>query len=195
MKTRRDIMVVDVPQIKSMWVGQSEKNIKALFDRYREQVKKAAVTPILLFNEADAIIGIRKQGAQSAVDKMENSIQNIILQEMEQLDGIMIASTNLTENLDSAFERRFLYKIKFEKPDAAVRQRLWQSMMPTLSDADSRVLATDFEFSGGQIENITRKATINAILKGEASNDLASLIEYCKSENLNNCGTIRKIGF
>ena len=62
MKTRRDIMVVYVPQVKSMWVGQSEKNIKALFDRYREQVKKAAVTPILLFNEADAIIGVRKQG-------------------------------------------------------------------------------------------------------------------------------------
>ena len=90
-QTGRNIMVVDVPQIKSKWVGESEKNIKALFDRYREQVKRATLTPILLFNEADAIIGIRKNGASSAVDKMENSIQNIILQEMETLDGIMIA--------------------------------------------------------------------------------------------------------
>ena len=80
-QTGRNIMVVDVPQIKSKWVGESEKNIKALFDRYREMVKKARLAPILLFNEADAIIGIRMNGAQNAVDKMENSLQNIILQE------------------------------------------------------------------------------------------------------------------
>ena len=203
-ETGRDIMVVDVPQIKSKWVGDSEKNIKALFDRYRELVKKSnsspngggreEATPILLFNEADAIIGIRKQGAQSAVDKMENSIQNIILQEMETLDGIMIATTNLTQNLDTAFERRFLYKIKFEKPDATVRQRLWQSMMPTLSDADAHILATGYDFSGGQIENISRKATINAILHGEDANDLVRLTAFCNAERLDTTST-RKIGF
>ena len=207
-ETGRDIMIVDVPQIKSKWVGDSEKNIKALFDRYRELVKKSEYslvksegvksekynTPILLFNEADAIIGIRKQGAQSAVDKMENSIQNLILQEMESLDGIMIATTNLTQNLDTAFERRFLYKIQFEKPDATVRKRLWQSMMPTLSDADAHILATGYDFSGGQIENISRKATINAILHGEESNDLVRLTSYCNAERLEN-KDVRKIGF
>ena len=109
-------MQVNISQIKSCWVGESEKNIKGLFDNYRELVKKSEVTPILLFNEADAIIGVRKEGAQSAVDKMENSLQNIILQEMETLDGIMIATTNLQENMDKAFERRFLYKIKFDRP-------------------------------------------------------------------------------
>ena len=150
---------------------------------------------VILFNEADAIIGIRKQGAQNAVDKMENSIQNIILQEMETLDGIMIATTNLTQNLDSAFERRFLYKIKFEKPVATVRQRLWQSMMPTLSDADAHTLATGYDFSGGQIENISRKATINAILHGEESNSLSQLTTYCNAERLEGPGSSRRIGF
>ena len=193
-QTGRDIMIVDVPQIKSKWVGDSEKNIKALFDRYRELVRKASPTPILLFNEADAIIGIRRQGATSAVDKMENSIQNIILQEMETLDGIMIATTNLTQNLDTAFERRFLYKINFEKPDASVRQQLWKSMMPTLSDADAHVLANGYDFSGGQIENISRKATINAILHGEAANDLVHLTQYCNAERLDNANR-RKVGF
>ena len=206
--TGRDIMVVDVPQIKSKWVGDSEKNIKALFERYRELVRKANdneklkvknekcfLSPILLFNEADAIIGIRKQGAQNAVDKMENSIQNIILQEMEALDGIMIATTNLTQNLDTAFERRFLYKICFEKPDAAVRQRIWQTMMPSLNDADARVLASGYDFSGGQIENISRKATINAILHGDEANTLESLTAYCNAERLDNQGTRRKVGF
>jgi SpoVK/Ycf46/Vps4 family AAA+-type ATPase len=187
-------MVVDVPQIKSKWVGDSEKNIKALFDRYRELVKKAKQTPILLFNEADAIIGIRQQGAQRAVEKMENSIQNIILQEMETLDGIMIATTNLTQNLDTAFERRFLYKINFVKPDAGVRQRIWQTMMPSLSESDARALATSYDFSGGQIENITRKATVNAILHGDEANDLARLTDYCNAERLDGSER-RKVGF
>lgn len=192
--TGRDIMIVDVPQIKSKWVGDSEKNIKALFDRYRELVRRAEEAPILLFNEADAIIGIRKQGAANAVDKMENSLQNIILQEMETLDGIMIATTNLTQNLDSAFERRFLYKINFAKPDATVRQRIWQQMMPSLTESDAHVLAAGYDFSGGQIENITRKATVNAILHGDEANSLLQLTEYCNAERLE--GTERrKVGF
>ena len=163
-QTGRSIMVVDVPRIKSKWVGESEKNIKALFDRYREQVKRAQVTPILLFNEADAIIGIRKNGAQSAVDKMENSIQNIILQEMETLDGIMIATTNLQQNLDKAFERRFLYKIKFDKPTEEARASIWQTMIPELSELDVHTLASKYDFSGGQIENIARHFAIDTIL-------------------------------
>ena len=193
-QTGRDIMVVDVPQIKSKWVGDSEKNIKALFDRYREQVKRAKLTPILLFNEADAIIGIRKQGAQSAVDKMENSIQNIILQEMEQLDGIMIATTNLTQNLDTAFERRFLYKIKFEKPTEEARAHIWHSMIPDLNDQQAHALASKYDFSGGQIENIARHYTIDVILHGHSEDALPMLIRHCDNERLEGTRST-KIGF
>ena len=193
-QTGRDIMVVDVPQIKSKWVGDSEKNIKALFDRYRELVKKAKQTPILLFNEADAIIGIRKQGAQNAVDKMENSIQNIILQEMEMLDGIMIATTNLTQNLDKAFERRFLYKIKFEKPTVEARIQIWRTMIPDLSEMDAKTLAAKYDFSGGQIENIARHYTIDSILHDAKEDKLAMLINHCDNERLDE-NTPKRIGF
>ena len=193
--TGRSIMTVDVPSIKSKWVGDSEKNIKALFDRYRSLVQRAEKAPILLFNEADAIIGIRKAGAENAVDKMENTIQNIILQEMETLDGIMIATTNLTENLDSAFERRFLYKIAFEKPDAAVRGKIWQQMIPELSDIEATTLAEHFDFSGGQIENVARKHAINSILYGNDSEMLPILEDYCRCEQLNNNITRKRIGF
>ncbi len=197
-KTGRDIMVVDVPKIKSKWVGDSEKNIKALFDRYRELVSRAGdekPAPILLFNEADAIIGIRKEGAQSAVDKMENSIQNIILQEMETLDGIMIATTNLADNLDTAFERRFLYKIKFDKPDATVRAKIWQTMVPELSETDSIALAESYELSGGQIENVARKYAINSILHGDSADQLHVLRDYCNSERLCTKREARRVGF
>ena len=193
-KTGRNIMVVDVPQLKSMWVGQSEKNVKALFDRYSEQVKKSKQTPILLFNEADAIIGIRKNGAENAVDKMENSLQNIILQEMETLDGIMIATTNLQQNMDKAFERRFLYKIKFDKPTEEARASIWRSMIPELSDLDVHTLASKYDFSGGQIENIARHYAIDNILHGQSEDVLSMLICHCDNERLDEKDK-RKIGF
>ena len=193
-KTGRDIMQVNISQIKSCWVGESEKNIKRLFDNYRELVKKSDITPILLFNEADAIINKRMEGAQSAVNKMENSIQNIILQEMENLDGILIATTNLAENMDKAFERRFLYKIKFEKPTLEARMSIWHEMIPALDESVTRTLATKYDFSGGQIENIARHYTIGNILHGKSDNDIEIITSYCDNERFDTI-QCRKIGF
>ena len=193
--TGRDVMVVDVTQIKSCWVGESEQNIKGLFDRYRALVKKNEVAPILLFNEADAVLGIRQEGAQRAVDKMENSIQNIILQEMETLEGIMIATTNLTCNLDKAFERRFIYKIEFERPTLEAKTQIWKSMIPSLSDEFAVSLAKAYDLSGGQIENVSRKRTVEQILSGvEPSEEM--IREYCRAETLNDSQRTRnRIGF
>ena len=193
-ETGRDIMQVNISEIKSMWVGESEKNIKALFDNYRNKVRESKLTPILLFNEADAIIGKRQEGAERAVDKMENSIQNIILQEMETLDGILIATTNLAQNMDKAFERRFLYKIKFTKPTIEARMSIWREMIPTLSEADTHALAMKYDFSGGQIENIARHYAIDNILHGSSNNVLETLSIHCDNERLEKKEQ-RKIGF
>ena len=193
-KTGRDIMQVNISEVKSMWVGESEKNIKAIFDRYRMQAQNAKITPILLFNEADAVIGKRREGAENAVDKMENSIQNIILQEMETLDGIMIATTNLEQNMDKAFERRFLYKIKFNKPSLEARSSIWKCMIPALSEDESTALASKYDFSGGQIENIARHYAINTVLHGDDENRLTSLYSYCDGEKFEK-KECRKIGF
>ena len=193
-QTGRNIMVVNIPDIKSMWVGESEKNMQEVFDRYRLAVQRSEQAPILLFNEADGILGIRQEGAQKAVDKMENSIQNIILQEMEKLDGILIATTNLTQNLDPAFERRFLYKICFEKPDASVREKIWHTMLPALSEEQCSALASAYELSGGQMENVARKYSINSILYGTEKSPMDILHAYCAAERLDNQPT-RRIGF
>lgn len=194
-KTGRDLIQVNISDIKSMWVGESEKNIKGIFDDYRKMVKQSAKTPILLFNEADAIIGKRMVGAEKAVDKLENNIQNIILQEIELLDGILIATTNLAENMDKAFERRFLYKVKFEKPDLHGRLQIWQTMIPSLNDADAFFLAARYDFSGGEIENIARHYTIQSILHGKPADMLKSLVGYCDSERLEGRTPKRKVGF
>ena len=193
-KTGRDIMQINISEIKSMWVGESEKNIKQIFDTYRKKVEEFKITPILLFNEADAIIGKRQEGAERAVDKMENTIQNIILQEMETLDGILIATTNLAQNMDKAFERRFLYKIHFTKPTLEARASIWHEMIPVLSEDESRSLASKYDFSGGQIENIARHYTIDSILHGASDNVLETLSRHCDNERLDRKGH-RTIGF
>lgn len=193
-QTGRDIMRVDIDKIKSCWVGESEKNIKALFDRYRNICKNVKLAPILLFNEADAVLGVRMEGAARAVDKMENSIQNIILQEMETLEGIMIATTNLTTNLDKAFERRFLYKIRFDKPSIESRTKIWQTMLPALSEQDAQTLASQFDLSGGEIENIVRKHSVKAILSGNGSIDIQEIIDLCQRERISQNSRPR-IGF
>lgn len=192
--TGRDILRVDVDKIKSCWVGESEQNMKKVFDKYRNICKSTSLAPILLFNEADAILGVRMEGATRAVDKMENSIQNIILQEMEALEGIMIATTNLTTNLDKAFERRFLYKVEFNRPTVDARAQIWQAMFPALTERDACTLASQFDLSGGEIENISRKYMVNAILSGRDTIDLLLLAELCRNERIGT-STRQRIGF
>ncbi|GHV19621.1 hypothetical protein FACS189494_01710 [Spirochaetia bacterium] len=193
-ETGRDIMFVDISETKSKWFGESEKRIKAIFDRYKGAVKSGGQIPILLFNEADGVFSRRMEFSSEArsVDQTENAIQNIILQEVENLDGILIATTNLTHNLDKAFERRFLYKIEFEKPNKVSRALIWKSIIPELNDADTRTLAERYDFSGGQIENIARKRLVDYILKGcDPTSD--KLDVFCKEEMLAKEGA--KIGF
>ena len=183
-KTGRDIMLVNISEIRDKFVGESEKNIKAVFDRYRRQVKRSKRVPILLFNEADAIIGKRMEGAEGSVEKMDNAIQNIILQEMERMEGILIATTNLERNMDGAFERRFLYKVKFECPTAEQRMHIWQSMMPMLSDDAATMLAAKYDFSGGQIENVARKCDVESVLHGEEAVTEEVVNRFCSEETL-----------
>ena len=193
-QTGRNLVEVNVDEIKSKWVGESEQNIKEVFTRYRNMVKLSKVAPILFFNEADAIFGKRLENIKHSVDKMENSMQNIILEELENLDGILIATTNLTCNLDGAFERRFLYKIEFNKPTIEAKSSIWKSMIPELNEVDARALAERYDFSGGQIENIARKNVVDAILTGEELS-FDAIIRHCDSEILGGNRTRNRIGF
>lgn len=192
--TGRGLMIVDVPSLRSKWVGDTEKNVKAIFEKYKNYCERHELAPILLFNEADAILCKRKEGAENSVDKMENAMQNIILQEMETLDGIMIATTNLTGNLDTAFERRFLYKIEFPQPTPNESKHIWHSMLPEISEQEAYDLAKQYSFSGGQIENIARKQIVNAVLSGDDKVNMESVREACKTELFNNRGA-QRIGF
>jgi SpoVK/Ycf46/Vps4 family AAA+-type ATPase len=194
-ETGRDLLVVDIAETKSMWFGESEKRIKRVFDRYKGIVKAGGLTPILLFNEADAVIGKRRElsDSRNGPDQTENAIQNIILQEIENLEGILIATTNLTTNMDKAFERRFIYKIEFEKPNAEIRNLIWKSIIPGLTEAECKTLSEKYDFSGGQIENVARKRAVNAVIRGTEP-ALETMLAYCHDELINGDAG-KEIGF
>lgn len=180
-ETGRAIMKVDISQMRDKYVGESEKQVKGIFDRYRSLCKTQKVMPILLFNEADALFTKRNTDATYGTDKMENAMQNIILEEMERLDGILIATTNLAQSMDSAFERRFLYKLEFQTPRPEESRHIWSEMVKDLSEEDAYSLAKEFRFSGGQIENIARKRIIASLLDDKPI-QVDGLREFCRQE-------------
>ena len=194
--TGRNLMKVDISETKSMWLGESEKNIKAIFDNYRAAVKDSETAPILLLNEADAVIGKRIEfnAGNRAIDNTENRIQSIILEEMENFSGILIATSNLVQNMDTALERRFLYKITFDKPNPESRKGIWNTLFPDLPEDMASELSKSFEFSGGQIENIARKIEVDWIINGGGPS-MDTLLQYCKEESLNSFNISKRIGF
>ena len=194
-RTGRAVFAVDMSQLKSKWVGDSEKIVKGVFTTYREMCRTHELAPILLFNEADAIFSKRLENPEGSVDQMQNSLQNICLEAMENLDGILIATTNLATNFcDDAFARRFLFKVEFVKPEVETRAKIWKSMLDGLSDEDALTLAGRYDFSGGNIENIARKATVGYVLSGQKAT-LQDLLTYCDEETLSAQKSGRRIGF
>ena len=179
--SNRFIMLADSSKIRSKWVGETEKNMKALFDEYRKAMKEFDETPILLFNEADAILG-KRHTVSDRGDQMENAMQNILLQELENFEGIFIATTNLEDNLDKAFDRRFLYKIRFEKPGAQTVTQIWKSKFPKIKTAILKNICAKVTLSGGQIENIRKKIAVDSLLDEKLKMNEDYLMQLAKQE-------------
>ena len=182
-QTGRDIIQVQVTDFKDKYVGESEAKLKMIFNNYRICCKNSKSTPILLLNEGDAILSKRTTNVEKSVDQMANSLQNILLEEMENLEGIMIVTTNMTTNLDSAFERRFIFKIHFEKPSKKVKAQIWKSLIEELNEDDSMELAETYDISGGEIENIARKTIMEYALTGQEP-DLNMIKGFAREEKI-----------
>lgn len=190
-QTGRHILMVDIAQMKDKYVGESEKRIKQLFSEYRKAMGYFEKLPVLLFNESDALINKRIE-VSSSVDQMNNSMQNILLQELEDFEGILFATSNMHINLDKAFERRFLYKIEFKLPEQETREKIWKSKLPALSPSELALLSARYAFTGGQIDNVVRKFLLENIITGQAFS-FAALERICVEEFFGKPAS--KIGF
>ena len=193
-KTGRDVFFLDISSVQSKWVGEAEKQLQSVWTSYRECRKSMAKAPILLFNEADGILGTR-MNADSSASKSYNTLQNIMLQNMEDFDdGIFVATTNLASHLDPAFERRFLYKVEYQKPNQDVRRKILTNVFQDLSPATIEEINTTCELTGGQIQNVHKKILINSILD-ESINQDSLVIELCKQEFVLSKAARNPIGF
>jgi AAA+ superfamily predicted ATPase len=180
-KHNRILLMVDIASIKSMWVGESEKNIRRVFREYAEALKICDLAPILFFNEADAILNKRRK-IESSSDQMLNSMQNILLQYLEDFEGIFMATTNYINNLDDAFDRRIFYKKAFELPDENTRFQILQDLFPEWPGDWIKDIASDFELSGSQIQNIKRKLLVDSILFDIDYSNKELLVNYIEEE-------------
>jgi ATP-dependent 26S proteasome regulatory subunit len=187
--TNRPLFCVDVEKISNKWIGDTEKNTKKIFDEYYEFSKECDVMPILFFNE-DSIFSKRVEVGHSS-DRTHNSMQNILLEQMELFTGISIVTSNHAEKLDKAFERRFLYKVEFEKPTKETQYSLLSNAFQNISSLTINTVLENYSFTGGQIYNIRKKYIMQCIIDDE---DLESLfIRLCKEETKMTISN--KIGF
>lgn len=189
----RVIRKIDISDTKSMWLGQSEKEIKKVFTDYNRMIQKDEKTPILLFNEADGILSRRQDIGSSSVAQTLNAMQNILLEELENFQGIFIATTNLVDNLDPAFERRFLYKVKFNPPSQDNKALIWKNKITFLNETQTQELASRYSFSGGQIENIARKIQLYEIIESQTPS-FEQIQEFCNQESWETSER-KKVGF
>jgi len=195
---KRQVLSFDCSKILSMYVGESEKNVRKIFDDYKELCTKTKSQPILLLNEADQFLSNRVSGQISGSDKMHNQMQNIFLEQIENFDGILIATTNLLDSIDKAFSRRFNYKIEFLKPNEKQRKTLWQKLLPeTLplsKEFDVDKLATA-KLTGGQIELVIKNTAYKLAIEDEPLFKTEDFIEEIIKEEKSMFDKDKKMGF
>ncbi len=195
---KRQVLSFDCSKILSMYVGESEKNVRKIFDTYADLTKQTKTEPILLLNEADQFLSSRSQGSGTSADQMHNQMQNIFLEQIEKFQGILIATTNLLENIDQAFSRRFNYKIEFKKPDKAQRLKLWTMMLPKNAPYENgfeveKLLS--YPLTGGQINLIVKNTAYTVATRKEPNFSLEDFINEIKKERQGSFDTEKSMGF
>ncbi|AOO63978.1 ATP-binding protein [Sulfurospirillum halorespirans] len=167
---KKRVLSFDCSKILSKYVGESEKNVRSIFDTYKELCKKTKSEPLLLLNEADQFLSARSTDSGASADKMHNQMQNIFLEQIERFDGLLIATTNLLETIDPAFSRRFDYKIAFEKPDLKQRIELWKKLLPenaTYEEGLDIEKLASYPLTGGQIKVVLKNTALKVAAKAK----------------------------
>jgi len=178
---RLDLYRIDLATVVSKYIGETEKNLKQVFDAAEEG------GVLLLFDEADALFGKRGE-VKDSIDRYANIEVGYLLQRMENFQGLAILTTNLKSSLDKAFQRRLRFSVDFPFPDAAQREAIWQRVFPAKTPReglDTKLLA-QLNMAGGNIRNIAMNA---AFLAAEAKSPVhmkhlleATRLEAIKTE-------------
>ncbi|MCW1865784.1 ATP-binding protein [Campylobacter jejuni] len=194
---KKSVLSFDCSKILSKWVGESEQNVRKIFDTYKNIVQTCKQSPILLLNEADQFLSTRVDGS-SGSDKMHNQMQNIFLEQIERFSGVIIATTNFLESLDSAFSRRFDYKIEFKKPDFKDRLKIWEKFLPKKAlfekDFDINILS-NYELSGAQILMVVKNTALKVAVSKDGIFKMQDFIESIQKELNSSFDKSKIVGF
>ena len=199
-EAKRDIYNFNIADSESRYCGEKQKVINKMFSDFKKISEKYRMMglhePILLLNEADALFSKRHDETDSnnTANRENNQLQAELLNHIENFDGVLFITTNKIQNFDDAMERRFLYKVKFDNPTTDTQKAIWKNKFPSLSDEDINTVVDKYsDFTGGNIQNIKKKVSIDYIIDGKTAN-VNKILELCKSEKIEN-EKQRKIGF
>ncbi|MGX1562763.1 ATP-binding protein [Streptomyces sp. NPDC055506] len=172
----RPLLVVDYAQLESAYVGETSKNIKAVFDAAREQ------QAVLFFDEADSFLGARVREVRQSYDTAVNSTRAVMLMQLQEFDGVVLFATNLPSNYDQAFFRRILDHVEFPLPDEQSRARILAlhtpARLPGKESLDFAALAARSEgLSGGDLANVMYLASLRLLERVTAGEEQAVLAE------------------
>ncbi|EAL5753915.1 ATP-binding protein [Campylobacter coli] len=194
---KKTVLSFDCSKILSKWVGESEQNVRKIFDTYKNIVQACKQSPILLLNEADQFLSTRVESS-SGSDKMHNQMQNIFLEQIERFNGVIIATTNFLESLDSAFSRRFDYKIEFKKPDFKDRLKMWEKFLPRKASFEKAFdvnLLANYELSGAQILMVVKNTALKVAVTEDGVFKMQDFIESIQKELNSSFDKSKIVGF
>lgn len=175
----KDVYRVDLSQVVSKYIGETEKNLESVFRRAETK------NWILFFDEADALFG-KRTNVQSSHDKYANQEVSYLLQRVEDYPGLMILASNFKNNLDDAFLRRFHSLVHFPMPNSSERLLLWKKSMPASLTIDTSVsldkIATQFELSGASILNAVQHAVLQCYSRNDNTIRQSDLVDGVRKE-------------
>lgn len=194
---KKAVLSFDCSKILSKWVGESEQNVRKIFDTYKNIANSCKQSPILLLNEADQFLSTRIEGG-SGSDKMHNQMQNIFLEQIERFSGVLIATTNFLESLDSAFSRRFDLKIEFKKPDFKDRLKMWEKFLPknaNFEEAFELETLAKYELSGAQILMVVKNTALKTAISKDGIFTMRAFLESIQKELEGSFDKSKIVGF
>ncbi len=194
---KKAVLSFDCSKILSKYVGESEQNVRKIFDTYKNIAANCKQSPILLLNEADQFLSTRTESSAGA-DKMHNQMQNIFLEQIEKFSGVIIATTNFLESLDTAFSRRFEYKIEFKKPDYKDRLQIWQRALPKNASFDAEFSVeslANYELSGAQIIMVIKNTALKAAISKDGIFTMKDFLESVQKELNSSFDNAKIVGF
>ena len=194
---KKQVLSFDCSKILSKYVGESEQNVRKIFDSYREICAKTKSEPVLLLNEADQFLSSRLENSSSGSEQMHNQMQNIFLEQIEKFQGVLIATTNFIQSFDKAFSRRFEYKIEFKKPQLKERIQIWQKVLPKNAEFEESFdinTIAKYELSGASIVLVMKNVALKTAISDDGVFRTSAFIDEIKRELKSSFEEDKKVG-